>query len=49
MLLSTGKGTVIEKITEMERRLDDSKTQIDLRLEERLNRKINEAEESCKK
>ena len=49
MLLSTGKGTVIEKIAEMERRLDDSKTQIDLKLEERLNRKIYEAEESCKK
>ena len=49
MLLSTGKGTVIEKMNEMERRLDDSKTQIDLRLEEKLNRKVNEVEDSCKK
>ena len=49
MLLSTGKGTVIEKMNEMERRLDDSKTQIDLRLEEKLTRKVNEVEESCKK
>ena len=49
MLLSTGKGTVTEKINELERRLDDSKTQIDLRLDEKLNRKMNEVEDSCKK
>ena len=49
MLLPTGKGTVIEKINELERRLDDSKTQIDLRLDEKLNRKMNEVEDSCKK
>ena len=48
-MLSTGKGTVIEKINELERRLDDSKTQIDLRLDEKLSRKINEVEDSCKK
>ena len=49
MLLSTGKGTVTEKINELERRLGDSKTQIDLRLDEKLNRKMNEVEDSCKK
>ena len=47
--MSTGKGTVIEKINELERRLDDSKTQMDLRLDEKLNKKMDQVEDSCKK
>ena len=49
MLLSTGSGTIFEKMNEMTRTLDDAKTSTDLKLSEKLSRKINEIEDSLKK
>ena len=49
MMLTTGKGTIIDKISEMSRMFDDTKTTMDLRLDERLSRKVNEIEDNYKK
>ena len=49
MMLTTGSGTIHDKINEMSRMLEDTKTSMDLRLDERLSRKVNEMEDNYKK
>ena len=51
MLLSTtGNGkTLIEKLNEMERSLEDAGTRLDLSLEEKLQKKVNLLEDELKK
>ena len=49
MMLTTGKGTILDKIHEMSRTFEDTKTSMDLRLDERLSRKANEIEDKYKK
>ena len=49
MLLTTGSGTLFEKLNEITKAIDDTKTSTDLRLNEKMSRKINEMEESLKK
>ena len=49
MMLTTGKGTIIDKINEMARMVEDTKTSMDLKLDERLSRKVNEIEDNYKK
>ena len=49
MNLTTGSGTIFEKINEITRMMDDTNTQIDLRLNEKLGRKVNEMEDTMKK
>ena len=50
MMLTTGSsGTIFEKINEMSRLMDDTKVQLDLKLDERLSRKVNDIEDRLKK
>ena len=50
MLETTGNGkTIIDKLNELEKQIEDSRCQQDLAFDEKLSRKVNQVEDEMKK